>query len=253
MGGMGYLDGRSAHILSNNALIDVNVVEAARRAGVTRYFYASSACVYPEERQASPGAPGLREEDAYPAMPQDGYGWEKLLGERLCEYYRDEFGLGVRVARFHNIYGPRCAYDGGREKAPAALCRKVIEAPAGGVIDVWGDGSQRRSFCYVSDCVSALRTLMSSDFDAPLNIGTEESVSIDELARMIIRIGDRTDLAVRHVPGPEGVRGRNSNNDRVREVLGWEPAVQLEAGLRRTYAWISEAIAQIRPSATPTC
>jgi GDP-D-mannose 3', 5'-epimerase len=248
MGGMGYLDGRSAQVLSNNALIDVNVIGAARRAGVGRYFYASSACIYPEERQSSPGAAGLREEEAYPAMPQDGYGWEKLLGERLCGYYRDELGLDVRIARFHNVYGPRCAYDGGREKAPAALCRKVIEAPPGGVIDVWGDGSQRRSFCYVGDCVSGIRRLMASDFDHPLNIGTEQSVSIDELAETIIRIGGRTDLAIRHVPGPEGVRGRNSDNDRMREVLRWEPAVTLDAGLRETYAWISGAIGRPEPN-----
>jgi nucleoside-diphosphate-sugar epimerase len=244
MGGMGFISKNHATILSNNALIDLHTLEAARRNGVSRYLYASSACIYPEHLQLDASAAGLREEDAYPAAPQDGYGWEKLLGERACQYVAEEFGLETRIARFHNVYGPYGTYEGGREKAPAALCRKVALARDGGSIEVWGDGEQTRSFCYVDDCVEGIHRLMLSGYGDPLNLGTDRLVSINELARIVMDIASkRLDLV--HVDGPQGVRGRNSDNGRLRDVLGWEPAVSLEDGLADTYRWIE---AQVKAS-----
>lgn len=248
MGGMGYLTGRSAQVMHNNAVIDLHLIEAARQAGVARYFYASSACVYPEARQSTPTAPGLREDEAYPAMPQDGYGWEKLMGERLCEYYGDEYGLSVRIARFHNIYGPGGAYDGGREKAPAALCRKSILAPINGQLEVWGDGRQTRSFCYITDAIEGIRRLTESRHERPVNIGSAHMITIGELAELVMRVGGRTDLTVKYVAGPEGVRGRCSDNSEVRRVLGWEPQVDLERGLTATFVWIREQLARSQES-----
>ena len=242
MGGMGFISGNHATILHNNALINLHTIEAARLQGVSRYLYSSSACVYPEHLQADAAVTPLREEDAYPANPQDGYGWEKLISERLCEYYTEEWGLETRTVRFHNIYGPYGTYDGGREKVPAALCRKVAVANPGESVEIWGDGEQTRSFCYVDDCVEGIYRLMQSDHPEPLNLGTEQMVTINELARLIIELSGKRDVSLRHVDGPQGVRGRNSDNSRLREVLGWEPSVDLETGLLPTYRWIDKQV-----------
>lgn len=242
MGGMGFISSNHATILRNNALINLHTIEAARLQGVSRYFLSSSACIYPDYRQTDEDVTPLKEEDAYPADPQDAYGWEKLVGERLCGYYGDEFGIETRIARFHNIYGPYGTYDGGREKAPAAMCRKVAVAEPGAEIEIWGDGEQTRSFCYIDDCVDGIERLMWSDHREPLNIGSTELVTVDELAQRVIEISGKPDLSLRHVQGPQGVRGRNSDNSRIRKVLGWEPRVPLQAGLDETYRWIHKQV-----------
>jgi nucleoside-diphosphate-sugar epimerase len=242
MGGMGFISSNHGTILHNNALINLNTIEAARVHGVARYLYSSSACVYPEHLQADTAVTPLREEDAYPAKPQDAYGWEKLISEKLCEYYTDEYGMETRIVRFHNVYGPYGTYDGGREKAPAALCRKVAQAQPGGTVEIWGDGQQTRSFCYVDDCIEGIYRIMQSDHREPLNLGTDRMVSIDELARIVIAISGKHDLELVHVEGPQGVRGRNSDNSKLREVLGWEPEISLEDGLDPTYRWIEEQV-----------
>jgi GDP-D-mannose 3', 5'-epimerase len=242
MGGMGFISGNHATILHNNALINLHTIEAARLQGVGRYLYSSSACIYPQHLQTDAAVTPLREEDAYPANPQDAYGWEKLISERLCEYYSGEYGLQTRIARFHNIYGPYGTYDGGREKAPAALCRKVAHAEPGDSVEIWGDGQQTRSFCCVEDCVEGLYRLMRSDYSQPLNLGTDRMVTIDELAEIVIEISGKEDLSLVHVEGPQGVRGRNSDNTRLREVLGWEPGIDLEQGLEPTYRWIERQV-----------
>jgi GDP-D-mannose 3',5'-epimerase len=243
MGGMGFISANHATILRNNALINIHTLEAARMSGVSRYLFSSSACVYPDHLQADADVVPLREEDAYPASPQDAYGWEKLVAERLCEAYTGEFGLDTRIVRFHNIYGPNGTYVGGREKVPAALCRKVALAEPGGEIEIWGDGEQTRSFCYVDDCVEGICRLMDSDYGQPLNLGSEEMVSINQLARMIIEIAGKDGISLRHVGGPQGVRGRNSNNRRLRDVLGWEPTIPLSHGLEPTYRWVEKQVA----------
>jgi nucleoside-diphosphate-sugar epimerase len=245
MGGMGYISANHATVLRNNILIDTNTIEAARLHGATSYLYASSACVYPEYRQLTLPENGLREEDAYPALPQDAYGWEKLLGERLCHYYREEFGLQAHVARLHNIFGPLGTWEGGREKAPAAICRKVAMAKLTGehVVDVWGDGRQERSFCYIDDCLRGLMMLMGSSCFEPLNIGQERSVTIDQLVDLVASIAGIS-VEKRHVAGPEGVRARTSNNDRVHRLLGWMPEIPLERGLAFTYEWIEEQLGE---------
>jgi nucleoside-diphosphate-sugar epimerase len=242
MGGMGFISGNHATILHNNALINLHTIEAARLQGVSRYLYSSSACVYPEHLQADAAVTPLREEDAYPANPQDAYGWEKLISERLCEYYTEEWGLETRTVRFHNIYGPYGTYDGGREKVPAALCRKVAVANPGESVEIWGDGEQTRSFCYVDDCVEGLYRIMLSDYGKPLNLGTDRMVTINELAKIVIGVSGKNDLTLVHVDGPQGVRGRNSDNSRLREVLGWEPGIDLEEGLVPTYRWIEKQV-----------
>ena len=242
MGGMGFISENHATIFRNNSLIDTNTLEAARVNGASRYFYSSTACVYPEHLQAEAGNVPLREDDVYPANPQDAYGWEKLFGERLCLYYTGEFGIETRVARFHNIYGPYGTYDGGREKVPAAMCRKVAMAEPGGEVEIWGDGEQTRSFCYVEDCVEGIYRLMNSDYGEPLNLGTEEVLTINDLAQIIIDVSGKRGLTLRHVTGPQGVRGRNSDNSRLREVLGWEPSIKLRDGLAPTYSWIAERV-----------
>ena len=238
MGGMGFISAHHAEILHNNALINLHTLEAARQAGVQRYLYSSSACVYPEYRQTDANVTPLREEDAYPAQPQDAYGWEKLVTEKLCEYYAHDYGMETRIVRFHNIYGPNGTYDGGREKAPAALSRKVALVEDGGEIEIWGDGEQTRSFCHVDDCVEGIYKLMHSDHRDPLNLGTDRMVTINQLAEIIIGISGKRGIRIRHVEGPQGVRGRNSDNTRLREVLGWEPRIDLEEGLVGTYHWI---------------
>jgi nucleoside-diphosphate-sugar epimerase len=238
MGGMGFIEFNKAQIAHDNVLMDANMLEAARHAGVKRFFYASSACVYPPSRLQHPDAPPLREEDAYPADPVDGYGWEKLYMERLCRHYREDFGLETRVARFHSMYGPLGTYDGGREKAPAAICRKAALADDGGTIDIWGDGEQTRTYCYIDDCVEGIHRLMRSGHHEPVNLGSDVLVTINELALLVARVAGKR-VTLRHVNGPEGVRGRGSDNARMRAVLGWEPRVPLEEGMRRTYGWIA--------------
>ncbi len=243
MGGMGYISNHHSEILRNNFLINVHTIEAARRCGVSKLLYTSSACVYPEYLQTTTDASPLKESDAYPAQPQDAYGWEKLITERLCAYYHSDYGLNVRVVRFHNIYGPLGTWTGGREKAPAALCRKIAVAKLTGEreIEIWGDGRQTRSFCYIDDCIVGLRKLMQSDYTEPLNLGQDRMITINGLADLITAIAG-VELAKRHISGPEGVRGRNSDNHRLREVLGWEPEIDLEDGLQRTYAWIEQQV-----------
>jgi GDP-D-mannose 3',5'-epimerase len=243
MGGMGFISANHAQILHNNLLINTHTIEAARLNGVKRYLFTSSACVYPEYRQMEADVTPLKEEDAYPAQPQDAYGWEKLVTERLCEHYFQEFGLETRIVRFHNIFGPLGTWEGGREKAPAALCRKIAVAKLTGnpEVEIWGDGEQTRSFCYIDDCVKGIHLLMRSDYHEPLNLGQDRMVTINQLADMIAEIAG-VKIVKKHVPGPQGVRGRNSDNTRLRQVLGWEPEISLEEGLARTYAWIEEQV-----------
>jgi GDP-D-mannose 3', 5'-epimerase len=243
MGGMGFISFHHAQILHNNALINLHTLEAARTHGVKRYLYTSSACVYPEFKQLEANVTPLREEDAYPAQPQDAYGWEKLIAERLCLHYGEEYEIQTKIVRFHNIFGPLGTWEGGREKAPAALCRKVAVAKLTGnaEVEIWGDGEQTRSFCYIDDCVSGLYKLMQSDYAHPLNLGQDRLVTINQLADMVAEIAGMR-IIKKHVPGPQGVRGRNSDNTRLRQVLGWEPEVPLEEGLARTYAWIEAQV-----------
>jgi nucleoside-diphosphate-sugar epimerase len=244
MGGMGYISSHHAEILHNNILISTHTLEAARENKVSRYLFTSSACVYPEYRQTNTDVEPLKEEHAYPAQPQDAYGWEKLVAERLCLHYGEDFGMDVRIARFHNIFGPLGTWDGGREKAPAALCRKVATAKLTGTdeIEIWGDGEQTRSFCYIDDCVEGLMRLMDSNYREPLNLGQDRLISINELADLVADAAGVT-LRKRYVPGPQGVRGRNSNNERLRKVLRWEPQVSLEDGIAMTYRWIEAQVA----------
>jgi nucleoside-diphosphate-sugar epimerase len=248
MGGMGFISSHHAEILHNNSLINIHTLDAARENGVKRYLYTSSACIYPEFLQTETNVKPLKEEDAYPAMPQDAYGWEKLVSERLCQHYREEYGIETRVVRFHNIFGPLGTWEGGREKAPAAMCRKVAVAKLTGnhEIDIWGDGEQTRSFCYIDDCVTGIYKLMRSDYHEPLNLGQDRMVTINQLADMVAEVAGIS-IAKKHIEGPQGVRGRNSDNTRLREVLGWEPEISLEDGLARTYAWIED---QVRESKT---
>jgi len=243
MGGMGFISAHHARILHNNALINLHTLEAAQVNGVQRYFYTSSACVYPEFKQTETAVTPLKESDAYPAYPQDAYGWEKLITERLCLHYREDYGLETRIVRFHNIFGPEGTWEGGREKAPAAMCRKVAMAKLTGdpVIEIWGDGEQTRSFCYIDDCLDGIYRLMRSDFDQPLNIGQDRMVSINQLADMVAGIAGIR-IVKKHVPGPQGVRGRNSDNTLVESVLGWRPLISLEEGLGRTYEWVEERV-----------
>ncbi len=247
MGGMGFISAHHAQILRDNALINMHTLEAARTNGIKRYLYASSACVYPEYRQVETKLLPLKEEEAYPAQPQDAYGWEKLITERLCQHYREEYGMETRIARFHNIYGPFGTWEGGREKVPAALCRKIALAKLTGnpEIEIWGDGEQTRSFCYIDDCVTGLGKLMQSDYGAPLNLGRDDLISINQLADLIAQIA-QVPIIKQHVSGPQGVRGRNSDNTRLRQVLGWEPNVSLETGLVHTYAWVEAQVHQKR-------
>jgi GDP-D-mannose 3', 5'-epimerase len=239
MGGMGFIENNKA-LCMLSVLINTNMLVAAHEAGVERFFFSSSACVYAAERQTSPDVTALREEDAYPAMPEDGYGWEKLFSERMCRHFREDFGLETRVARYHNVYGPNGTYDGGREKAPAAVCRKVIAAKLSGnhCIEIWGDGEQTRSFMYVDDCVHGSRMLADSDVTEPLNMGSDELVTINQLVSIAEDIAGITLERTYNLDAPQGVRGRNSDNTLIRDRLGWEPSVRLEDGLEKTYDWI---------------
>jgi nucleoside-diphosphate-sugar epimerase len=238
MGGIGFIEANKAVIMHDNVLINIHMLEAARLNGVNRYLYTSSACIYPGYKQNSEDVAPLKEEDAYPADPEDGYGWEKLFSERQCRHYYEDYGLETRVVRFHNIYGPLGTYDGGREKSPAAICRKIALADDGGEIEVWGDGNQTRSYCYIDDCVDGIYRLMRSDHREPLNVGSDRLVTVNELVDMVATIAGKT-VGRRHdLTKPQGVRGRNSDNTQLRGVLGWEPPTTLEAGMEKTYRWI---------------
>jgi nucleoside-diphosphate-sugar epimerase len=245
MGGAGYIftGEHDAVVMHDSATINLNILEEGRKAGVKKFFYSSSACIYPEYNQMDPDNPKCSEGSAYPAAPDSEYGWEKLFSERLYFAYHRNFGVQVRVARFHNIFGPLGTWCGGREKAPAALCRKIAETPDGGEIELWGDGKQTRSFLIVDECVEGIRRLVESDFSGPVNIGSEEMVTINQLAEIVMDVAGKR-VRVKHVSGPLGVRGRNSDNHLIREKLGWEPKLPLRAGLATTYAWIAQQVAQ---------
>jgi nucleoside-diphosphate-sugar epimerase len=242
MGGIGFIESNKAVIVRDNTLMNHHTIEAARLNRAGRFLFASSACVYPGYRQNDAGASALREEDAYPADAEDGYGWEKLYMERTCRHYREDFGLETRIVRFHNVYGPLGTYDGGREKSPAAICRKVALADDGDSIEVWGDGRQTRSYCYIDDCVEGIHRLMRSSMRDPLNLGTDRLVSINQLVDLVARIAGKTVHKAYDVTKPQGVRGRNSDNTRLRQALGWEPPTSLEQGLTHTYRWIADQL-----------
>ena len=242
MGGIGYITAQLADIARNNILINAHMLEASRLNGVRRFLFSSSACVYAGYKQNSADVTPLKEEDAHPADPEAGYGWEKLFTEQLCRYYRHDFGFETRVVRFHNVYGPLGTYEGGKEKAPAAICRKVALTPDHGRIDIWGDGQQTRSFMFILDCVEGLQRLMASDYREPLNLGTEELVTIDQLVDITCEIAGKNLVRRHDLSKPQGVRGRNSDNSRLRTVLGWEPQTRLRDGLAITYQWIEQEL-----------
>jgi nucleoside-diphosphate-sugar epimerase len=239
MGGMGFIENNKAACMLS-VLINTHLLVAAREYGVQKFFFASSACVYAHEKQTNPDVIALKEEDAYPAMPEDGYGWEKLFSERMCRHFSEDYGVDTRVARYHNVYGPNGTYEGGREKAPAALCRKVALAAINGEteIEIWGDGNQTRSFTYIDDCISGTQRLMNSDFTSPLNIGSSEMVSVNELLTIIEGVSGVKLKRNYNLGAPQGVRGRNSDNTLVRDVLNWEPTTSLVSGIQETYKWI---------------
>lgn len=238
MGGIGYITSNHAELTRNNTLIDTHMPEAARLAGVQRYLYTSSACVYPGYLQGDADVTPLREDQAIPADPEKGYGWEKLFAEQLATYYHEEFGLDIRIVRFHNIYGPLGTYEGGKEKAPAAICRKVAEAEDGSSIEVWGDGEQTRSFCYIDDCTEGLVRLMESNYTKPLNLGTDELVTVNRLVDIACEVAGKNLTKDYDLSKPQGVRGRNSDNSLLETVLGWEPKITLKEGIEQTYQWI---------------
>ncbi|HTY38994.1 MAG TPA: NAD-dependent epimerase/dehydratase family protein [Bacteroidota bacterium] len=243
MGGAGYIftGEHDANVMHNSATINLNVVEQARLVGVKKIFYSSSACMYPEYNQKDPDNPKCSEDSAYPAAPDSEYGWEKLFSERLYLSYHRNYRLEVHIARFHNIFGPNGTWTGGREKAPAAMCRKVAEAENGGTIEIWGDGKQTRSFLYIDECLEGVRRLMESSFLGPVNIGSEEMVTINQLAEMVMETAGKS-LTIKHISGPLGVRGRNSDNHLIRTKLGWAPSKKLSDGLKKTYAWIEQQV-----------
>jgi GDP-D-mannose 3', 5'-epimerase len=243
MGGAGYIfsGDNDANVMHNSATINLNIANQAAKVGVKKIFYSSSACMYPAYNQEDPDNPKCSEDSAYPAAPDSEYGWEKLFSERLYFAYYRNYGLNVRVARFHNIFGPEGTWTGGKEKAPAAMCRKVAEAENNGTIEVWGDGKQTRSFLYIDECLEAVRRLMDSDFMGPVNIGSEEMVTINQLAEMVMDIAGKK-LSIKHIPGPLGVRGRNSDNKLIREKLDWAPNKSLKEGLTRTFQWINKNV-----------
>ncbi|MFC1900284.1 NAD-dependent epimerase/dehydratase family protein [Chloroflexota bacterium] len=245
MGGAGFVFSgeNDADIMHNSALINLNMVEACYKAGVKQIFYSSSACMYPEYNQMDPDNPKCSEDSAYPAAPDSEYGWEKLFSERLYLAFTRNYGMDIRIARFHNIFGPEGSWNDGREKAPAAFCRKVAETPDGGEIEMWGDGLQTRSFLYIDECLEGIRRLMKSDFTGPVNIGSEEMVSINRLAEMIMDIAGKKQ-SINHISGPLGVRGRNSDNNLIGEKLGWKPSALLAEGLKKTYGWIEKMVAE---------
>src|SRR5579883_2016680 len=243
MGGMGFIENNKA-LCMLSVLINTHMLQAAQECGVQRYFYSSSACVYNGEKQTDPHNPGLKEEDAYPALAEDGYGWEKLFSERMCRHFREDFGLETRVARFHNVYGPHGTWDGGREKAPAAICRKVAAAKlsGSGEIEIWGDGEQTRTFMYIDDCVYGTLMLMASDFAEPINIGSAELVTINQMVDVVEKIAGVRLRRRYNLDAPKGVRGRSSDNTLIQRVFGWEPRISLEEGLEKTYRWIYDQL-----------
>lgn len=243
MGGAGFIfsGDNDAEIMYNSALINLNVLNNSFEKKVGKIFFSSSACIYPEYNQLDPNNPKLSEESAYPAAPDSEYGWEKLFSERMFLAYHRNHGMKVRIARFHNIFGPEGTWTGGREKAPAAMCRKVAEAKEGGTIEMWGDGKQTRSFLYIDECLKGVRKLMNSNFTGPVNIGSEEMVSLNQLAEMVMKIANKK-LKIKHIKGPLGVRGRNSDNKLIKEKLGWVPQQPLNIGLQETYRWVSDQV-----------
>jgi GDP-D-mannose 3', 5'-epimerase len=242
MGGIGFITEVGAEIMHDSVLMNANMLQAAVDNEIKRFFFSSSACIYPTYCQEDSDNPGLKEEDAYPADPDDFYGWEKLYTEKMCEAYQRDYDLEVRVARFHNIYGPEGTYDGGREKSPAALCRKVAQASNPGTIEIWGDGEQSRSYCYIDDCLEGIIRLMTSDFDQPINIGSDRLVTINQLAEIIIGISGKKIEKNYDLSAPQGVRGRNADLTLLKKTLNWEPQISLEEGLGNTYKWINEKI-----------
>lgn len=248
MGGMGFIQSNHSVIFYNNTMISFNVTEACRQANIKRLFYASSACIYPEFKQTDTQMKeGLREKDAWPAAPQDAYGLEKLASEELVKHYGKDFDMETRIGRFHNIYGPYGTWKGGREKAPAAFCRKVILADV--EVEMWGDGKQTRSFTYIDDCVEGVLRLMRSDFTEPVNLGSDEMVDMNQMMELAMSFENRR-CSIKHIPGPEGVRGRNSNNDLIKEHLGWAPSIPLSKGLKHTYFWIKEQVEKEKAAGT---
>jgi GDP-D-mannose 3', 5'-epimerase len=250
MGGMGFIETHKAECMLS-VLINTHLLMAAKEKNVKRFFYASSACVYNGDKQTDPNNPGLKEEDAYPALPEDGYGWEKLFSERMCRHFREDYALETRIARFHNVYGPFGTYDGGREKAPAAMCRKVIEAKLSGNhdIEIWGTGTQTRSFMYVDDCVYGIKAIMYSDIIDPINLGSSEMVSINELVDIVEEIAEIKLDRHYNLGAPKGVNGRNSDNTLILDLLKWEPSIPLRVGMKKTYDWIFDQITAKEPTA----
>ena len=242
MGGIGFITTVKADVVRNNILINTNMAEATSLVGVKRLFFSSSACIYPKYKQEDAVVTPLKESDAYPADCEDGYGWEKLISERMYKNFFEDHGLDVRIVRYHNVFGPEGAYKGGREKAPAALSRKVALAKDGGEIEIWGDGKQTRSFLYIDDCLEGTYKLMESDFREPLNIGSDRLITIDELTDMVIKISGKKIIKKHNLSAPQGVRGRNSDNTLCKQVLGWEPKISLEEGLEKTYRWIENQV-----------
>jgi GDP-D-mannose 3',5'-epimerase len=242
MGGIGFIETHKAEIVRDSTMINIHSIEAARACGVKRFLFTSSACIYPGYLQKNADVTPLREEDAYPADAEDGYGWEKLYMERTCRHYREDFGLETRVVRFHNIFGPLGTYDGGREKSPAAICRKIALAQDPDTIEVWGDGEQTRSYCYIDDCVEGIYRLMRSSHADPINLGQDRMITINQLVDIVARIAGKRIQRSHDLTKPQGVRGRNSDNTRLRATLGWEPSISLEEGLARTYAWIEQQL-----------
>jgi GDP-D-mannose 3',5'-epimerase len=243
MGGMGFFENNKA-LCMLSVLVNTHMLQAAHKHDLEKFFFSSSACVYAADKQLDPETPGLKESDAYPAMPEDGYGWEKLFSERMCRHFREDFGLRTRVARYHNVYGPQGTWTGGREKAPAAICRKVAEAKLSGrhEIEIWGDGEQTRSFMYIDDCVYGTQAIMDSEIVEPLNLGSDEMVSINQLVDVVEDIAGITLERRYDLDAPKGVRGRNSDNTLIRDRMGWAPGISLRAGLEQTYAWIYDEV-----------
>ena len=248
MGGMGFIE-ENKTLCMRNVLINTHLLQAAYESGVGKYFYSSSACVYAHDKQTSPDTSGLKESDAYPAMPEDGYGWEKLFSEHMCRHYREDFGLETRVARYHNVYGPHGTWDGGREKAPAAICRKTIHAKLTGnhEIEIWGDGQQTRSFMYIDDCMKGTTMLLNSSISDPINLGSSEVVTINQLVDLVEEIAEIKLTRNYNLGAPKGVRGRSSDNAMIKEHLNWAPSISLKDGIRKTYAWIYD---QMKPRYT---
>ena len=253
MGGIGYITAFHADIARNDTMINLHMLEAARLNGAERFLFSSSACIYPQYLQKEADVTALKESDAYPADPEEGYGWEKLYMEKLCQYYYEDYDMETRVVRFHNVYGPQGTYEGGKEKAPAALCRKIARASDGDAVEVWGDGEQTRSFMHVDDCTEGIFRLMQSDHHEPLNLGRDEMVTINELVDIIAGLAGKSIRKDHDLSKPQGVRGRNSDNSKLREVLGWEPSIDLHTGLKPTYEWIHAELnsESLRPAAEP--